>query len=140
MCIFAQHFDSKFMQSYLTIANDKEFFQLRSNKIIFVASDGNYSTIHMFDGHEHLVTLQLGKIEELLSEQLGPEAEVFVRIGRSLIVNMDYIYYINPAKKQLILSDSDQVWIERIVSADALKSLKSFMEEKFCAKLDERDK
>lgn len=127
------------MPSCLTIANDKEFYQFRSDKIIYVTSDGNYSTIHMGDQDARLVTLQLGQIENLLGEQLGPEKEKFIRIGRSLIVNSDYIYHVYPRKKELLLSDSDHIKVQLEASVEALNSLKIYLETEFCKRINGRD-
>lgn len=116
------------MPSHLTIITDKEMFRFRSDRIVYVASDGNYSTIRMADGDKRMVTFQLGQIEKFMGEQLGTDGSKFVRIGRMLIINMDYLYYVNPSKKQLILSDSQNVKMEQNASVEALRSLKDYLE------------
>ena len=127
------------MFTHLTIINDKELFRFRSDRIVYVASDGNYSTIRMADGDKRMVTCQLGQIERIMGEQLGTDGMKFIRIGRALIVNKDYIYYVNPSKKQLILSDSCNVKIEQNASVEALRSLKEYLESELYSSQHGRD-
>lgn len=130
---------SLFMPSLLTIINDKELFRFRSDRIVCVASDGNYSTIRMADGDKRMVTCQLGQLERLMGDQLGPDGEKFIRIGRMLIVNKDYIYYVNPSKKQLVLSDSRNVKMELSASVEALRLLKDYLESELNSTQHGRD-
>lgn len=52
-----------------------------------------------------MLSYQLGQIEKMIAAQLGAEGNIFIRIGKSLIINRSYIYYINVPKQKLILSD-----------------------------------
>ena len=120
--------------NYLVFSSDKELLRLRCDKIIYVASDGNYSTIFMADGDKRVVTIQLGQIERLMSEQLGKDGECFIRIGRTLIINQDFIYYINPVRQQLILSDSQNFTHTLSASREALRAVKEYLEGKLPTK------
>ena len=104
--------------------------RVHPDKVAYVTSDGNYSTMVLVNKDEHLFTINLGAIERLIEEQLGTDAEVFIRLGKSLIINSRFIYYINVSKQQLILSDSlfmNQFTLS--ASKEALKALKSMLEE-----------
>ena len=119
------------MSEYFTISNANELFHIMSDSIICVTSDGNYSDLHTRDGEQHTVTLQLGVIEQMMKEQLGSDIEnEFVRIGKCLIVNMRFVSYIHPAKRQIILSDSHTFKISLDASREALKELKDYFEKK----------
>ena len=64
-----------------------------------------------------------------MAEQLAEEAEAFVRIGRSLIINRKYIYYINLNRQQLMLRDTIGHQHETLkVSRESLKKLKELIE------------
>ena len=53
----------------------------------------------------------------------------FIRIGKSLIVNKDYIAYINPTKQKLVLSDYSTFRHEVAPSRESLKALKEYLEK-----------
>ena len=74
--------------------------------IVYISADGNYSTLKMADGGEYVLTLQLGHMERRISEMIDDDKTHFIRIGKSLIVNLNYISYIHPTRQKVILSDS----------------------------------
>ena len=76
-----------------------------------------------------MVSYQLGQIEKLISSQLGSEGSIFIRIGKSLIINRSYIYYINIPKQKLILSDVNTFNHTVTASKEALKQLKELLEK-----------
>ena len=53
----------------------------------------------------------------------------FIRIGKSLIVNRDYIAFINQVRQKLILSDCRSFRYEVSASKEALKALKELIEK-----------
>lgn len=95
---------------------------------MYISSDGNYSNVVTLDGHSQLVSLQLGQVEDLIANQLGDTGGNFLRLGRSLIINTDYIYLIDVAKQQLILSDCKGSWHELSASKEVLTKLKAYIE------------
>ena len=54
---------------------------------------------------------------------------MFIRIGKSLIINRSYIYYINVPKQKLILSDVATFNHTVAASKEALKQLKELLEK-----------
>lgn len=113
---------------YLTFTNDKEMLRLRSDRIVYVSSDGNYSTIVMADGDKQVVTSQIGQIESMMAQQLGNEGVSFIRIGRGLIINIDFVYRINPSRQELVLSDSRSINEKLSASKEALRQLKDLFD------------
>ena len=116
------------MAGYLTISNSKELLRLPTDNIVYVAGGGDYSDIMMADGKKRTVTCQLGQIEDMLSAQLGQNGSHLVRIGQSLIINMNYLSYINPSKKQIILSDCKSLEFSLSASREALTDLKIYFD------------
>ena len=116
--------------SYLIISNSTELVRVTSERIVFILSDGNYTTLTLTGGEEHIFTLNLGAMQRLIETQFGDEAQQFIRVGKSLIINRNYIYSIHLFKQQLILSDK---WFvkkfELSASREALKQLKVMIEE-----------
>lgn len=118
------------MSDYLTISNANELIRIPAESLVFVSSDGNYSDIGTRDGHKHTVTVQLGMIEEMIKDQMPDRSREFVRIGKSLIVNLSFVHYIYPSKKQIVLSDCHTFKFSLEASKEALKLLKEYVEPK----------
>lgn len=75
-----------------------------------------------------MLSYQLGQVEKIISSQLGSEGNNFIRIGKSLIINRSYIYYINVPKQKLTLSDTSTFSHSVTASKEALKQLKELLE------------
>ena len=117
------------MKHQIVVSNSIELVRLYADDIVSIEADGNYSTFFLIGGEKRLVLFQLGQLEHLMGEQLGEEAETFVRIGRSLIINRKYIYYINLNRQQLMLRDTIGHQHETLkVSRESLKKLKELIE------------
>lgn len=95
---------------------------------MYVSSDGNYSNIVTSNGDMKLVTFQLGQIEDAITGQLGDDGMIFLRLGRGLIINTEYIFFIDTSKLKLILSDFRGNSHELSVSKEALGKLKVYIE------------
>ncbi|MBP5497293.1 MAG: LytTR family transcriptional regulator [Bacteroidales bacterium] len=119
------------MSDYLTLSNANELVRIAAESLVYVAGDGNYSDIHTRDGENRIVTLQLGIIEELIHKQIHSKEDELVRIGKSLIVNLRFLHYINPAKKQIILSDNHTFKFTLEASKEALRLLKDYFEKEY---------
>lgn len=114
---------------YLIVTTSNDLVRIAPDCIIYVASDGNYSTLVQTDGEMRMLSYQLGQIEKMIATQLGAEGNMFIRIGKSLIINRSYIYYINVPKQKLILSDIATVNHTVVASKEALKQLKELLEK-----------
>jgi len=83
----------------------------------------------LIDKDEHLFSFNLASFEKLIEQQLGTDAQTFIRLGKSLIINGKYIYYVNVSKQQIILSDSSFAHKFTLsASKEALKALKTVLE------------
>ena len=89
---------------YLTLTNSTEIIRIASDDIVFIKGDGNYSDIYLSNGKAENVTYQLhGLMDKLEKFTYCP----FHRVGKSLIVNKDYIFKVNPGLQKLILASSN---------------------------------
>lgn len=113
----------------LIISNANELVRIKPERVVYVESDGNYSTMVLHDKTKQIFTLNLAHCQQLMEEQLGKDAMTFIRIGKQLIVNRAYIFKINPNKQQLIMSDMDvNIAFDLQASKEALKQLKALLE------------
>ena len=117
------------MKQYLIISTSNDLVRIAPDRIVYISSDGNYSTLIQADGDIRMLSFQLGQIEKMIASQLGVEGNIFIRIGKSLIINRSYIYYINVPKQKLVLSDVETVNHAVTASREALKQLKEFLEK-----------
>lgn len=117
------------MSKTIIISNSNELVRMRPERVVYVESDGNYSRMVLHDKTEHLFTLNLAHCQQIIEEQLGKEAQTFVRIGKQLLINRMYIYKVNVNKQQLVMSDmllSHAFTLS--ASKEALKQLKAYLE------------
>ena len=117
------------MKKQLVISTSIDLVRIAPEHIVYIASDGNYSTLVQTDGEVRMLTFQLGQIERMIADQLGAEGNNFIRIGKSLIINRSYIYYINVTKQKLTLSDVASFSHTVTASKEALKQLKELIEK-----------
>ncbi len=117
------------MQKYLIITNSNELVRVSTNRVVYINSDGNYSTLVLTNGDEKVFSFNLAAFQKLIEQQLQSDAQIFIRIGKSLIINRTYIHYINISKQQLVLSDkSFNQSFTLSASKEALKQLKTVLE------------
>jgi DNA-binding LytR/AlgR family response regulator len=70
-------------------------FVLKPEDIAYVKADGNYAQIGLAGGDTEEIFERLGEIEKTLP------SEIFLRIGKSLIINRGYVRRINTKKSLL---------------------------------------
>ena len=116
------------MNKHIIISKGTELLRIPADCLMFVSSDGNYSNITTEDGKTKLVTLQLGQVEDILQNQISNADSNFLRLGRSLIINTNYIYFIDVAKQQLILSNCKGSYHRLTASREVLNKLKIYLE------------
>lgn len=119
------------METELLFFTSTELIRVPGEYVVFITADGNYSAITMADGSEYVLTLQLGQIERRIAEMVSEEDNRFIRIGKSLIVNCEFITLINPSRQKLILSDCRNFKHEVSASREALRILKEYLEKEY---------
>lgn len=116
------------MNRRLIFTTTSELIRIPADSVVYITADGNYSVITLADGETFVLTLQLGQIERRIAEMLDPDDHRFIRIGKSLIVNRDFIAFIHPVRQKMILSDCRSFRHEVTASKEALKALKDLLE------------
>lgn len=119
----------KLMNKRLVFTTTTEIVRVPADTVVYITADGNYSAITLADGENFVLTLQLGQIERRVAEMLDKDDHRFIRIGKSLIVNRDFIAFIHPVRQKMILSDCRNFRHEVSASKDALKALKELLEK-----------
>lgn len=87
----------------LTIKNKSEVLYLPLSNILYVQADGNYCNIYLADGGVlNTLTYQRAEIAKMMDEQI-PEniRKRFVLVGKSYMVNTDYVLRIQPSRQLL---------------------------------------
>ena len=111
---------------WLKITTNSEIIRIPTDEIIFIKGDGNYSDIFLANGKKENVISQL---HDLMDKLTTLNYNPFYRVGKSLIINRDYIFKVNPGLQRISLSNSR---LEKDIlikaSKDALKNLKEKLE------------
>ncbi len=118
------------MCKYLILTNNKEVIRVSPERIVYIISDGNYSSMVLTNNDKHLFSFNLKTFEKLIQRQLHNGAQNLIRLGKQLIINGNYIYHINISKQQITLSDmSFSTKFTLRASKEALRTLKAAYEE-----------
>lgn len=119
------------MKEYLVISNSVSFMRISSDDILCIQADGHYSTItHCVGGAhvQHVVCCGIGDVMGLILGQLKQTASDFIRVGRSLIINKNYIGIIDLNHGIVELWKDGVVSLE--VTKESMKQLKMLLEDK----------
>jgi len=102
----------KFLESYE--GNSKLRFNTRAGyvfieaaSILYCEAEGNYTNIQMGE-KQHMCSLPLGSVEEILPG-IG-----FLRLGRSLIINLTNVSRVDRKANQLTFEKDGQSWIIKV--------------------------
>lgn len=99
------------------------FHSIAISHLVYVEADGNYSNFKLRNSkNDFTLTMQLGEMEDIIDKTRG--VTNFARVGRSLIVNLDYVRSIDLSKDKFVLSDNLNYIKELGASHIALTSLK----------------
>lgn len=115
------------MKEKLLIHTVNEAYSFNPNQVICIEADGNYSNLHLSNGNEYLLSFQLGQAENIIKEQLSYSNHSFVRVGKSLIINMDELICVNITKQTLELNQPSGERLLFNASREALKKLMNFL-------------
>lgn len=108
-------FNQKFNRRKITINTDGKLIFLEQSEILFVESDGNYSSIHTTLNKKIVVTKKLKEINELLPD------EHFFRIHNSFVINLNKIKEFLKSDGYVILEDNHKIPVSRQRKSDFLE-------------------
>ena len=110
-----------------------ELLILDLDKIAYFQANGNYTRLTYISGQALALNMGLSGVEKLLSATLAKGTSSFVRLGRSLVINENYLSNINLLKQYLVLSDIDSHQHKLPVSKALLKLLKEKFTKRYAA-------
>ncbi len=110
----------------LIINSRDELLRMDTSKIVYFEADGNYTSIIMTNNHKFSLCTNLSNMEKLLGERLNKQ-HAFVRLGKSFIINLDYVSQVSVLRKRLVLTDFTTCSYTLDVSKEALKKLKDII-------------
>ena len=117
------------MDRYLIIKTRDEFLRLRINDILYLEADRNYTKLLLTEGIQFTFAINLGKIEEMLENQVRDSKLILIRVGKSYIINKNYILQINLPKQKLLMLPPGGKPRELTVPKEPLKVLKDMLEQ-----------
>ena len=111
-------------KKYLYLNSRDELYRIDITKIVYFEAEGNYTNIVLSNKQKGSVCMNLGQMQQVLSDSLKEEASIFARVGKRYIVNLTYVYQIGVLRQKLTLSDGEVFAFQLNISKDALKRLK----------------
>ena len=85
-----------------------ELLKVRPEDIVYIEADGNYCRMYLRGGFEQQLWFNRQRFISIISKQLRDEKPTFIVVGRSYIINLAYIFRINPVQSELTLFDSSK--------------------------------
>jgi len=117
------------MDRYLIIKTRDEFLRIKINDILYLEADRNYTKLLLTEGIQFTFAINLGKIEEMLEDQVMDSKSMLTRVGKSYIVNKNYILQINLPKQKLLMLPPSGKPRELVIPKEPLKLLKEKLEQ-----------
>ena len=111
------NFNSKFNKKKITINTDGKLIFLDPDDILFVESDGNYSTIILENDPKIVITKKLKEMSEVLPENQ------FFRIHNSYIINLKKIKEFIKSEGYVVMESNDRIPVARQRKSDFLEKL-----------------
>ena len=128
------------MEHSLIIHNSRESIIISISQLLYIKAEGNYSYFFWIDNAPHpagkpdktigtVITIQLGEIDKLIEKLDNDDRKKLVRIGRSLIINLQYLYKIDLTRTELLLMDRAHNIHTLEASHEALSKLKEAIDK-----------
>lgn len=112
-----REFNEKFNSHRITINTDGKLIFIDPEDIIFVESDGNYSTIFLKDGQKIVITKKLKEVNTILPEHY------FFRIHNSYVVNLNRIKEYIKNDAYVVMQSNHKIPVARQRKSDFLEKL-----------------
>lgn len=111
------NFNSQFDKKRITINTDGKLLFLDVDDIIYIESDGNYSTLFLQDQKKIVVTKKLKEVDAILPEHY------FFRIHNSYIINLNKIKAFIKNEGYVIMDSNHKIPVARQRKSDFLEKL-----------------
>ncbi len=112
-----KNFNTSDREKKITLSTDGKLIFLKSDQILYAASDGNYSTIFLEDGQKIVLTKKLKEVDSILP------SNTFYRIHNSYIVNLSKIKEFLKTDGYVILHTNQKIPVSRQKKSDFLDML-----------------
>lgn len=118
----------------LCLNSRDELVVLNLDAVAYMEADGNYSNVYTIEGMKIMLGLGIGKLEQAIAAAYSPGAgSPFIRLGRSHIINQNFLFRINISKQKIILSDFGKNNYAITVNRQLLKKYKELVRSGFKA-------
>ncbi len=104
----------------IVIHNSHDTILLEPEQIAYIEADGCYSSLHLVNSKNEVISKNIGRIEKLFPEN------AFFKISRSIIINISYVKRIDRLKKEVQLNYNNTN-ISLKASRNQLYDLESFL-------------
>lgn len=123
------------------VNNRDELVAIESSLVAFVKANGNYCSVYYINKREILLTVSIGDIEQKLKKN-NNDLDLFVKVGRSFIINQHYVHRIDLLRQLLILSNGDTADKDFVIkiSKGLLKQYKNALVESIKIKNERKQK
>lgn len=119
----------------LCLNSRDELIVIDLEKVAFFQANGNYTQMIYISGQKQLLTMGLTKVEALLRAATpAGRPGMFLRLGRSQIINKQFIITISVPKQRLYLGDYENHLHTLTVPKPLLKALKEEVADKYVKK------
>lgn len=109
---------------HLYLNSRDELLRLDTDQIVYFEADGNYTNVVMTNKIKNKVSCNLSTMETILTNKLGDDAKIYMRIGKRFIVNLKFIHSICIHKQQMVVTDCLHFAFQLPISKEALKKVK----------------
>ena len=117
----------------LCLNSRDELIIINLEKVAFLEANGNYTKLFYIEEKQQLlISLGLSKVEAMIREVLPKgKQSAFIRMGRSIIINQNYLCHINILKQRLTLSDCGKNIYHLNISKVLLKEYKDIIQKQY---------
>lgn len=105
--------------------SSQQIYLVDPASLMYIEAAQNYTDWYFADGSKLTLTCQLNQCETLITNQFGDDDILTIaRVGRSAIVNLQYITQLDMTNKELVISNRRDFSQKITVSEEILKKLK----------------
>jgi len=117
------------MDRYLVFKTRDELVRIKIERILYFEAERNYTRLVLTNGIQFVFAVNLGKIEEILENQIQDYTSALLRVGKSYIINKNHVLQISLPKTTIVFSSPDGKAKELNLPREPLKILKETLEK-----------
>jgi len=117
------------MDRYLVFKTRDELVRIKIERILYFEAERNYTKLILTNGIQFVFAINIGKIEEILENQIQDYDSTLLRVGKSYIINKNHVLQISLPKTKILFATADGKAKELNIPRDPLKILKETLEK-----------